>query len=111
MTITLTAAAAERVRAFLKKRDNGIGLRFGVKKTGCSGFAYTTDFIDIETPDDIEFESNGIKIFVDKKNLSYLDGTEIDYKRDGLQESFRFNNPNVADECGCGESFTVAKPK
>ncbi len=108
MAITLTMAAAARVNAFLNKRKHGIGLHFGVKTTGCSGLAYTTQFIDNTTPDDVEFESQGVKIFVTKKDLAYLDGTEIDYTKNGLQESFKFNNPNVAAECGCGESFTVA---
>lgn len=107
MAITLTKAAVERVQSLLKKRGSGIGLHLSVKTTGCSGLAYKTNFIDTKSADDVEFESQGIKIFVDKKSLPFIDGTEVDYTRNGLQESFKFKNPNVKDECGCGESFTV----
>lgn len=107
MAITATEKAAKRVTLFLKNRGKGIGLRLGVKTTGCSGLAYKLEFVDIKNPDDVEFESNGIKIIVDKKSLQYLDGTELDYSKEGLQEGFKFVNPNVKDECGCGESFTV----
>lgn len=108
MAITLTASAADRVKSFLDKRGSGIGLKLGVKTTGCSGLAYITDFIDNKNDDDIEFVSQNIHIFVNKDNLKFLDGTEIDYTRDGLNESFKYNNPNVKAECGCGESFTVS---
>ncbi|WP_222593243.1 iron-sulfur cluster assembly protein IscA [Aquella oligotrophica] len=105
--ISATEAAASRVQAFLSKRGKGIGLRLGVKTTGCSGLAYKLEFVDSSNSDDEMFESNGIKIFVDQKSLKYLDGTVLDYTKEGLQEGFKFTNPNVKDECGCGESFTV----
>ncbi|AUR52264.1 MAG: iron-sulfur cluster assembly protein IscA [Neisseriales bacterium] len=107
MMISATEAAASRVQAFLSKRGKGIGLRLGVKTTGCSGLAYKLEFVDSSNSDDEMFESNGIKIFVDQKSLKYLDGTVLDYTKEGLQEGFKFTNPNVKDECGCGESFTV----
>lgn len=107
MAITLSIAAAARVKSFLDKRAAGIGLRLGVKTTGCSGLAYTTDFIDVADDNDVEFVSHNIHIFVNKNNLKFLDGTEIDFVKDGLNESFKYNNPNVKAECGCGESFTV----
>lgn len=107
MAITLTEVAAERVKAFLDNRGKGEGLRLGVKTTGCSGMAYVLEFVDeIEDTDQV-FESNGVKIIVDPKSLIYIDGTELDYGKEGLNEGFKFNNPNVKDECGCGESFTV----
>lgn len=105
--ISATETAAARVQAFLMKRGKGIGLRLGVKTSGCSGLAYKLEFVDSSNPDDRVFESNGIKIFVDAKSLQYLDGTILDYTKEGLQEGFKFTNPNVKDECGCGESFTV----
>lgn len=108
MAITLTDAAAKRVKDYLTKRGHGIGLRLNVKTTGCSGLAYVTDFIDTKVDNDLEFISNDVHIFVAKDKLQYLDGTEIDFTRDGLQESFKYNNPNVKAECGCGESFTVS---
>jgi iron-sulfur cluster assembly protein len=107
MAITITEKAATRVQTFLKNRGKGIGLRLGVKTTGCSGLAYKIEFVDEPLPDDKEFESCGIRIFIDQKSLEFLDGTEIDYTREGLQEGFAFTNPNVKAECGCGESFTV----
>jgi iron-sulfur cluster assembly protein len=107
MAITLTTAAANRVKAFLHKRGSGIGLRLSVKTTGCSGFAYVTEFIDSATANDIEFVSNEVHVFVAKDKLQYLDGTEIDFIKDGLQENFKYNNPQVKAECGCGESFSV----
>ncbi len=107
MAITLTDTAAERVKAFLENRGKGIGLRLGVKTTGCSGMAYVLEFADEVEDEDQVFESHGIKIIVDPKSLLYLDGTELDYGKEGLNEGFRFNNPNVKDTCGCGESFTV----
>lgn len=107
MAITATLNAANRVRNFIEKRGKGLGLRLGVKTSGCSGFAYKIEFVDNQNSDDMVFESNGIKIFVDQKSLQYLDGTELDYTKEGLQEGFKFNNPQVKDECGCGESFTV----
>jgi iron-sulfur cluster assembly protein len=107
MAISLTKKAAERVDKYLKNRGKGIGLRLGVKTTGCSGMAYTLEFLDQQNPEDVEFESNNIKIYVDPKSLVYIDGTELDFTREGINEGFKFNNPNVKDECGCGESFTV----
>jgi len=107
MAITLTKKAAERVDKYLKNRGKGIGLRLGVKTTGCSGMAYTLEFLDQQNPEDVVFESNNIKIYVDPKSLVYIDGTELDFTREGINEGFKFNNPNVKDECGCGESFTV----
>ncbi len=107
MAISLTDNAAERVRDFLANRGKGIGLRLGVRTSGCSGMAYVLEFADEIAPEDEVFESNGVKIIVDPKSLIYLDGTELDYGKEGLNEGFKFNNPNVKDECGCGESFTV----
>jgi len=107
MAITLTDKAAERVEKFLANRGKGIGLRLGVKTTGCSGMAYTLEFVDEMAEEDMSFESHGIQVIVDPKSLVYLDGTELDYVKQGLNEGFEFNNPNVKDECGCGESFTV----
>jgi iron-sulfur cluster assembly protein len=105
--ITLTENAALRVKSFIGKRGKGIGLRLGVKTTGCSGLAYKLEFVDSRSDDDVEFMSQGIKIFIDPKSLQYLDGTSLDYTKEGLQEGFKFVNPNVKAECGCGESFTV----
>lgn len=107
MAITTTEIAAKRVKDYINNRGKGIGLRLGVKTTGCSGLAYKLEFVDTKNVDDAEFESNGILIFVDKKSLQYLDGTELDYTKDGFQEGFKFTNPNVKGECGCGESFTI----
>lgn len=107
MTITLTESAAERVKAFLDNRGKGVGLRLGVKTTGCSGMAYVIEFADeVDSADEV-FEDKGVQVLVDKKSLIYLDGTELDYGKEGLNEGFKFNNPNVKDSCGCGESFTV----
>jgi len=107
MAITLTAKAADHVQNFLLKRGKGIGLRVGVRTTGCSGLAYKLEFVDAPQPEDLEFESRGVKVLVDPKSLQYIDGTELDYTREGLNEGFKFSNPNVKDECGCGESFNV----
>jgi iron-sulfur cluster assembly protein len=107
MAITLTDIAADRVKSFLENRGKGEGLRLGVKTTGCSGMAYVLEFVDEVDDADEVFESNGVKIIVDPKSLIYIDGTELDYGKEGLNEGFKFNNPNVKDECGCGESFTV----
>jgi iron-sulfur cluster assembly protein len=107
MAITITENAAERVQSFMKQRGKCEGLRLGVKTTGCSGLAYVIEYADgIDSSDEV-FESNGVKIIVDPKSLVYLDGTELDYGKEGLNEGFKFNNPNVKDECGCGESFTI----
>jgi nitrogen fixation NifU-like protein len=107
MALTLTEVAAQRVEKFLNNRGKGIGLRLGVKTTGCSGMAYTLEFVDEMHPEDTAFESHGVKVIVDPKSLVYIDGTELDFTKEGLNEGFKFNNPNVKDECGCGESFTV----
>jgi iron-sulfur cluster assembly protein len=107
MAITLTEKAARHVIRYIEKRGKGIGLRFGVRTTGCSGMAYKLEYVDEIAPDDQVFESNGVKVFVDPKSLTYIDGTELDFAREGLNEGFKFNNPNVKDECGCGESFRV----
>ena len=107
MAISLTEAAAERVRSFLQNRGSGLGVRLGVKTSGCSGLAYILEFVDELDDDDAVFEDRGVKVIVDAKSLVYLDGTQLDYGREGLNEGFRFNNPNVTDECGCGESFKV----
>jgi len=107
MSISLTSAAADRIRAFLARRGRGIGLRVGVKKTGCSGFAYVVNYADDVKPDDVIFEQQGVKVVVDRDSLGYIDGTEVDFVKQGLNEAFRFRNPNVKGECGCGESFTI----
>ncbi|MCH7880120.1 MAG: iron-sulfur cluster assembly protein IscA [Proteobacteria bacterium] len=107
MAIELTDVAATRVQQFLANRGKGIGLRLGVKTTGCSGLAYVIEFVDELQSDDEVFESRGVKIVVDRKSLVFLDGTEVDYARVGLNEGFQFKNPNAKDECGCGESFTI----
>jgi len=107
MAITLTDTAAERVQRFLAKRGRGIGVRVGVRKTGCSGFAYVVDFADEVGDADTVFEDRDVKVVVDRDHLPYLDGTQLDFARSGLNETFVFHNPNVKDECGCGESFTV----
>jgi iron-sulfur cluster assembly protein len=107
MSISLTSAAADRVRSFLGRRGHGVGLRLSVKKTGCSGFAYVVNYADDIGADDVVFEDQGVKVIVDRASLGYIDGTEIDFVKQGLNEAFRFRNPNVKGECGCGESFTV----
>ena len=107
MAITLSDTAATHVANFLTKRGKGFGLRLGVRTSGCSGMAYKLEFVDEVSPEDLVFESNGVKVFVDAKSLPYLDGMELDYAREGLNEGFKFNNPNVKDSCGCGESFKV----
>jgi iron-sulfur cluster assembly protein len=107
MAISLTPAAASHIGKYLARRGKGIGLRLGVKTTGCSGLAYKLEYADDLQPEDVVFESNGIRVMVDPKSLAYIDGTELDFARDGLNEGFKFNNPNVQSECGCGESFQV----
>ncbi|HFE32756.1 MAG TPA: iron-sulfur cluster assembly protein IscA [Gammaproteobacteria bacterium] len=107
MAITLTDAAAARIKTFLENRGSGCGLRLGVKTSGCSGMAYVLEFADQTEAEDQVFEDKGVKIIIDPKSLVYLDGTELDYAKEGLNEGFKFNNPNVKDSCGCGESFTV----
>jgi iron-sulfur cluster assembly protein len=107
MAITLTDSAAKRVDAFLANRGKGVGLRLGVKTSGCSGMAYVLEFADQLEEDDHVFEDKGVKIIVDPKSLVYIDGTELDFVKEGLNEGFKFNNPNITSECGCGESFNV----
>ena len=105
--ITLTEQAANKVTAYLANRGQGIGIRIGVKTSGCTGFAYVMEFVDQTDEHDLIFESNGAKVVVDPKSLVYIDGTEIDYTKKGLNEGFEFKNPNERDRCGCGESFRV----
>jgi iron-sulfur cluster assembly accessory protein len=107
MAITVTESALRQIRKVLSQQANAQGLRVGVKKTGCSGYSYVLGFAEEVGPDDALFESDGVKILVDKEALSFLDGTELDYGREGLNESFKFKNPNVAATCGCGESFSI----
>lgn len=107
MAVTLTPAAAQHVSSFLAKRGKGMGLRLGVRTTGCSGLAYKLEYADEIKPEDATFESHGVTVLVDPRSLPYLDGTELDFAREGLNEGFKFNNPNVKDACGCGESFNV----
>jgi iron-sulfur cluster assembly protein len=107
MSISLTPAAAERVRTFMASRGQGIGLRLGIKQTGCSGYAYVVSYADEVGAGDVVFDEAGVKVVVDTESLKYVDGTEIDFVRQGLNEAFKFRNPNVKGECGCGESFNV----
>jgi iron-sulfur cluster assembly protein len=107
MAVTLTAQAAEHIDKYLHKRGKGLGLRLGVRTTGCSGMAYKLEYVDAPEDGDQIFESHGVKVFIDSKSLAYLDGTELDYAREGLNEGFKFTNPNEKATCGCGESFTV----
>lgn len=107
MAVTLSESAARHVARYLENRGKGIGLRLGVRTTGCSGMAYKLEFADASTEGDLEFESHGVRVLIDPKSLPYLDGTELDFVREGLNEGFRFQNPNVKSECGCGESFNV----
>ena len=107
MAITLTEAAAQHVSNYLEKRGSGLGVRVGIKTTGCSGMAYVLEYVDESAEEDSVFQSNGVSVFVDPKSLVYIDGTELDFVKEGLNEGFEFNNPNVAGECGCGESFSV----
>jgi iron-sulfur cluster assembly protein len=107
MAITLTERAASHVATFLSKRGKGVGLRLGVRTSGCSGMAYKLEYADTVNPDDHIFEIHGVKVVVDPKSFVYLDGTELDFAREGLNEGFKFNNPNFKGQCGCGESFNV----
>ncbi len=107
MAITLSKSAVERVKHFLENRGSGIGIRVGVTTTGCSGLAYLIEFVDQMNSDDKTFEQDGVSVIIDQKSLVYLDGTEVDFIREGLNEGFTFNNPNQKAACGCGESFTV----
>jgi iron-sulfur cluster assembly protein len=107
MAVTMTERAAKHVSNFLERRGKGVGLRLGVRTTGCSGMAYKLEYADVANTEDQTFESHGVKIFIDPKSLVYLDGTELDFVREGLNEGFKFNNPQEKDRCGCGESFRV----
>lgn len=107
MAITLTETAAARARTYIEKHEHGLGMRLGVRTSGCSGFAYVVKVADAIGPDDTVFEAHGIRLVVDRKSLPFIDGTELDFVREGLNEAFRFRNPNVKSACGCGESFTV----
>jgi iron-sulfur cluster assembly protein len=107
MAVSLTEAAARHVTRYLTTRGKGVGVRLGVKTTGCSGRAYPLEYVDALAPADVVFEGHGVKVLVDPKSLAYIDGTELDFVREGLNEGFRFNNPNERDKCGCGESFRV----
>lgn len=107
MTLTVTERAARQIDRQLARRGRGVGLRLGVRKSGCSGYAYVIDYADAVLPDDAVFEQHGVTVVVSREALPYLDGIEVDYSREGLNEAFRFNNPNVKASCGCGESFSV----
>ena len=107
MAISLTESAAARVREYLDRRGHGIGLRVGVKKTGCSGYAYVIDYADTIAEQDLVFDQHGVKLVVDSDSLELIDGTQVDFVKEGINEAFRFRNPNVKGECGCGESFSV----
>lgn len=107
MAISLTQSAADRIRSYLVSRGRGVGLRLGIRKTGCSGYAYVVDYADSVGADDVVFEQGGVKVVVDPTSLALIDGTEVDFVKEGLNEAFKFRNPNVKGECGCGESFSV----
>lgn len=107
MSVTLSESAAKHVADFIAKRGKGLGIRLGVRTSGCSGMAYKLEFVDDAEGDDMVFESHGVKVVIDPKSLPYIDGTELDFVREGLNEGFKFRNPNVKDECGCGESFNI----
>jgi len=107
MTISLTDSAANRVRTYLDKRGAGIGLRLGVTRTGCSGYSYVINYADSIDDKDVIFEDKGVTVIVDPDALPLIDGTEVDFVKNGLNEAFRFRNPNISGECGCGESFNV----
>lgn len=107
MAITVTESAAKHIANFLVKRGKGVGLRLGVRTSGCSGMAYKLEFADMVEDDDLTFVNHGVTVLVDPKSLPYIDGMELDFTREGLNEGFKFNNPNVKDACGCGESFNV----
>ena len=107
MSITLTPAAASHVQRSLVRRGKGLGVRLGIKTTGCSGLAYKIEYVDEVSPEDQVIDVHGLKVVIDPKSLAYLDGTELDFVKEGLNEGFKFNNPNVRGECGCGESFNI----
>jgi len=110
MAITLTESAAKQIQGQLARRGKGLGLRVGVKKVGCSGFAYTFDYADDVREDDRLFESHDAKVVIDANSLSFLDGSRLDFVKEGLKQAFKFDNPNVDSTCGCGESFNVKAP-
>jgi len=105
--ISLTELAAEKVKTQLERRGKGLGIRVAVKTTGCSGLSYVMEYVDVPLPEDMSFVSQGVHVFVDPKSLVYVDGVEMDWVRNGLNEGFDFTNPNEKARCGCGESFTV----
>ena len=107
MAISMSQAAADHVHRYLANRGQGLGVRLGVRTTGCSGMAYVLEFVDDIAEQDEVFESRGVKVVIDPKSMVYLNGTELDYVKEGLNEGFQFNNPNAKNECGCGESFNV----
>jgi iron-sulfur cluster assembly protein len=107
MAVTLTESAAKHVNRYLAKRGKGLGVRLGVKTTGCSGLAYKLEYVDTSEPEDVIFEDHGVKVLVDPKSLAYIDGRQLDFVREGLNEGFKFSNPNERDRCGCGESFRI----
>lgn len=108
MAVSLTESAAKQIKRQLEKRGKGVGLKLGVRKSGCSGYAYTLDYSDAVEGDDAVFEDFGVKVIVQKNDLPFIDGIQLDYRREGINEAFQFNNPNVTGSCGCGESFTVS---
>lgn len=108
MAVTLTQNAAQHVKDSLARRGGGLGLRLAVREAGCSGLKYVVDFADAANPDEDIFESHGVKVLVNREHLAFLDGTEVDYTREGLSSAFRYQNPNVAGACGCGESFITS---
>lgn len=107
MSVTITENAAKQVKSQLEKRGKGLGLRLGVRESGCSGYSYMIDFADEKNEDDEVFNAFGVSVFIGQKNLSFLEGLELDFAKEGINSAFKFNNPNVKDACGCGESFTV----
>lgn len=108
MAVSLTENAAKQIKKQLEKRGKGVGLKLGVRKSGCSGYAYTLDYSDAVESEDTVFEEFGVKVIVQKNDLAFIDGIQLDYRREGINEAFQFNNPNVTGSCGCGESFTVS---
>ena len=107
MAITMTPAASQHVGKYLQSRGHGLGIRLGVRTSGCSGMAYVLEFVDDTEDEDTVYDTEGVKVIIDPKSLFYLDGTELDFVKEGLNEGFKFNNPNVKNECGCGESFNI----
>ena len=107
MAVSLTESAAKQIKKQLEKRGKGVGLKLGVRKSGCSGYAYTLDYSDVVEVDDAVFEDFGVKVIVQQNDLPFIDGIQLDYRREGINEAFQFNNPNVKETCGCGESFSV----